>query len=208
MASAAQITANRVNATRSTGPADTSKTRFNGVAHGLTSKQTVIQGESQQEHDKFLRDLIKQLAPTSALENVLAERVVAAAWRLKRFARVETSFFTNRIDAYLEAHPDADPDVAMANLFVDPAETARMRLFMRYQAAVQREYDKAYKEFQAAKAERLKAEEKKNSGLSRLLAAYAMSDDDAPEEIATPNIGFASQQRYDGNSGGSTVPHL
>ena len=36
----------------------------------------------------------------------------------------------------------------LANLFLDSAEAGRMRLFMRYQNAVQREYDKAFKEFQ------------------------------------------------------------
>jgi hypothetical protein len=211
MASAAQITANRINATHSTGPLDTSKTRFNGLAHGLSSKQTVIQGENQQEYDKFLRSFLTQLAPKSAVENVLAERVVAAAWRLKRFARVESAFFTNRIDAYLEANPNADPDIALANLFVDPAEQARMRLFMRYQTAVQREYDKAYKEFQTAKTERLKAEEKKTSTLSTLLAGYASlgeAPDDDSAETAPSGIGFASHERYDDNSVGSTVPHL
>ena len=50
---AAKMIANRANAQHSTGPQDTSATRFNGVQHGLTSKQTVIPGESQQEYDEF-----------------------------------------------------------------------------------------------------------------------------------------------------------
>ena len=48
-----KLAANRANAQHSTGPKDTTKTRFNGVQHGLTSKQTVIPGESQEEYDKF-----------------------------------------------------------------------------------------------------------------------------------------------------------
>ena len=50
--SAVKITTNRANATHSTGPVDTSRTRFNGIAHGLTSKQTVIRGESQEEGEE------------------------------------------------------------------------------------------------------------------------------------------------------------
>jgi hypothetical protein len=186
MASPAQITANRANATSSTGPADTSRTRFNGVAHGLTSKQTVIPGESQQDYDRFAATLRKELKPGSAIENVLVDRLIAAAWRLQRFTRVESAFLTNRIDAYLQANPDTDPDVAMANLFIDPAETARMRLFLRYQTTVQREYDKSFKELQAAKTERRKQERQK----------LALGIHDEPEsEPATatePEIGFAS----------------
>jgi hypothetical protein len=193
--SAAKLIANRTNATLSTGPVDTSKTRFNGLTHGLTSKKSVIPGENQEEYDTFEANLRKQLAPATPIENVLAERVIAAAWRLQRFARVETAFFTSRIDAYLEANPNSDPDVAMANLFVDPAESARMRLFLRYQNSVQREYDKAYKEFKAAQAER---PETQSDGLSRLLAAYAMDTDEEDTSLTNsalaPKVGFASQE--------------
>ena len=50
---AARLIANRANAKHSTGPNNTTNTRFNGVHHGLTSKQTVIPGESQEEYDEF-----------------------------------------------------------------------------------------------------------------------------------------------------------
>ena len=154
-ASAAKQAANRANATHSTGPADTSRTRFNGMTHGLTSKQTVVRGEDQNEYDTFSANLHRQLAPGSPTEDILADRIIAAAWRLKRFSRVETSFFNNRIDAFLEANRDSDPDAALANLFTDPAEMARMRLFLRYQTSVQREYDKAMSEFRKEQTERL-----------------------------------------------------
>ena len=40
---AARMTANRANAQHSTGPQDTSRTRFNGMQHGThASKQTVL----------------------------------------------------------------------------------------------------------------------------------------------------------------------
>jgi hypothetical protein len=188
-ASAAKLAANRGNATLSTGPADTSRTRFNGLAHGLTSKQTVIPGENQEEYDVFLRDILKHLAPTSAIEIVLAERVAAAAWRLKRFTRVETAFYTNRIDAYLEENPNGNPDCALANLFTDPGEMSRMRLFLRYQNAVQREYDTAMRELHKAKAERLREEYER--------AALGIADPE-PEAVAAAHnaVGFGSQEAF------------
>ena len=153
---AAKLASNRTNAQRSTGPNDTTQTRFNGVRHGLTSKQTVIPGESQEVYDQFRRDLLADLNPKSATENVLADRIVAAAWRLQRFERMEAAFFTDRINAFVGEHPEADPEAAFANLFVDPAESARMRLFLRYQNSVQREYDKAMHEYARAQAAREK----------------------------------------------------
>jgi hypothetical protein len=197
MASPAQMTANRVNATRSTGPSDTSNTRFNSMSHGLAGKQTVIRGESQQEYDTFAAKLRKDLTPRSAIEGVLADRVIAAAWRLQRFTRVETSFFNDRIDAYLEAHPDSDPDSALSALFTDPAGMARMRLFMRYQAATQREYDKAYKEFKAAQKEQAK-KDREQLALG-IAATYE-------EESSESEISFASHNAPRGRSSTITAP--
>src|SRR4051812_11837034 len=58
---AAKLAANRNNAKLSTGPRNTQSTRFNGVQHGLTSKQTVIPGESQEAYDNFYSGLIAEL---------------------------------------------------------------------------------------------------------------------------------------------------
>ena len=96
---AARMTANRVNAQHSTGPQDTTRTRFNSVQHGLTSKQTVIPGENQQEYDDFREEFLSDLNPQSAIERTLADRAIAAAWRLKRFQGVESAFFNDRINA-------------------------------------------------------------------------------------------------------------
>ena len=183
---AAKLAANRTNAQRSTGPQDTSRSRFNGVQHGLTSRQTVIPGESQEDYDEFHRELLADLKPKSATENLLAERIVAAAWRLQRFQRIEAAFFTDRIKAFLADNPEADPDSALANLFVDPAETAKMRLFLRYQNSVQREYDKAKSEYARAQAER-----EKQAFEEALLQASAQRQPTENKSAAAP-IGFAS----------------
>ena len=49
-------------------------------------------------------------------------------------------------------------NVALANLFIDPTESARLKLILRYQTSVQREYDKATLEFKRARAEREQAQ--------------------------------------------------
>lgn len=197
MATAAKLAANRANATHSTGPADTSRTRFNGVSHGLTSKQTVIAGESQDEYDGFEASMRADLAPASAIETVLADRIIAAAWRLKRFTRMEAAFFNNRIEAFLENNPDSDPDAALANLFTDPAEAARLRLFLRYQTTVQREYDTAMREFHKAKAERVRDSFEQAYVASVTANTQRLTQESKPAiatpKATTPPVGFASQ---------------
>jgi hypothetical protein len=192
MATAANVAANRANSTLSTGPADTSRTRFNGLTHGLTSRQTVIRGEDQQEFDEFSARLLQDLEPGSAVERVLADRIVAASWRLKRFARVESAFFNNRIDVFLKESPDSDADSAVANLFTDPAEMARLRLFLRYQTTVQREYDTAIREYKKAKSERMR-ESSEKAYRETVLAAPAPKEQAASRLEPVVGIGFASQ---------------
>jgi hypothetical protein len=190
MASPQQIRANHANAQLSTGPNDTSRTRSNGMQHGMTSKQTVIRGESQVEYDQFQSTLIKELGPGSETERLLAERIVAAAWRLRRFSRMEAAFFNSRIDAYLEANPDHDPDAALANLFCDGAEAQHMRLFLRYQTAVQREYDTAVKQLDKARKERAQQEFQRAADVEALPPQV----EDLQEEPVS--IGFASYDGY------------
>jgi hypothetical protein len=187
MASPQQIRANQSNALRSTGPRDTSRTQLNGMKHGMTSKQIVVRGESQAEYDQFEANLTKELGPGSEIERLLAERIVAAAWRLRRFTRTEAAFFNNRIDAYLEANPDQDADAALANLFCEPAEAQKMRLFLRYQTAVQREYDTAVKQLDKARKERAQQE------FQRAAAAADCSQPDCSAAEPSP-IGFASYE--------------
>src|SRR4051812_25958620 len=94
--SAAKLAANKANAQNSTGPNDTTKTRLNAVRHGLASKVVVLPGEDQEEYDKLHDGFFEQLRPQSDIERALIDRVVAAAWRLKRFINVEVAFFQDR----------------------------------------------------------------------------------------------------------------
>ena len=189
MSTAAQIAANRANAQCSTGPRDTGRTKFNGTQHGLTSKQTVLPGEDPAEYTAFASAMTTDLGPQSELERVLADRIVAAAWRLRRFTRIESAFFTNRVEAFLEGHAGADPDAALANLFADPAEASRMRLFLRYQSAVQREFDTAYKQFEKARQDRIR-----QAVESEILSQVAESAKTCPTGSHHPDplIGFGS----------------
>jgi hypothetical protein len=186
---AAKLVANRANAQRSTGPNDTTKTRFNGVRHGLTSKQTVIPGESQEEYDEYQARFLRDLNPQSAIERMLADRIIAAAWRLQRFQRMEAAYFDDRVNSYLEDNPEAGPDSALAFLFIDKAEISKTRLFLRYQTTVQREFDKAFSEFRKARAEREK------QLLDEAVRQAARQCPPQPQQNTTPalSVGFASR---------------
>ncbi len=110
--------------------------------------------------------------PASENEQLLVERVAQAHWRLQRCYGIERAFLENRIAAAQEASPGIDPDAAMAQMFVDKAETGRMRLMMRYLGAAERAFHKAAADLAKAQAERRKkaAEAAKDEAFA---AAYA-----------------------------------
>jgi len=91
-----QIEANRRNALKSTGP-KTLETKAivskNAVKHGLCAQHTVIEGESWIEFDEFRNELIRYFNPVGFLEQLLAERINTASWRLRRAVRIEVELF-------------------------------------------------------------------------------------------------------------------
>jgi hypothetical protein len=89
-----QLTANRANATRSTGPqTEEGKARAskNSLRHGLRSEAPVVPGEAAEAWQAHLAGIRRDLAPAGALEQSLADRVALCLWRLQRVARFETA---------------------------------------------------------------------------------------------------------------------
>ncbi len=92
MPTEAQKLANRRNAQNSTGPR-TSEGKAaisqNAVKHGLLARQDVITSECQAHFDLYRDQLLVELAPTTPMESMLAERIISLSWRLKRAARIQ-----------------------------------------------------------------------------------------------------------------------
>lgn len=94
MTSRRQIEANRLNAERSTGPRTPDgkeRVASNALKHGLTGKRVVLPNEDPEEFDAFRSALWVELAPQGALEEVLADEIVADAWRLRRIPILEAT---------------------------------------------------------------------------------------------------------------------
>ncbi len=92
MATEAQISANRRNAQKSTGPRSRqgrAAVSQNAVKHGLLIRQNVISSESQADFDLYREQVFAELAPVSPMESMLAERIVTLSWRLKRVCRIQ-----------------------------------------------------------------------------------------------------------------------
>ncbi len=81
-----QIEANRSNALKSTGPRTLigkARVAQNPLTHGLTGRHIVLPSENPHEYDAFRAGLVKSLEPEGDLERLLADKIVADAWRLR-----------------------------------------------------------------------------------------------------------------------------
>jgi hypothetical protein len=91
-----QTQANRRNALKSTGPTTPegkAAASQNALTHGLLSREVLLPGEDEAALVELSGRLRDELQPTGELEGLLVERVIAAAWRLRRLGRVEAGIF-------------------------------------------------------------------------------------------------------------------
>ena len=94
MASLKQITANRANARRSTGPrtdAGKARSRLNAWKHGISAEQIVIVDEDPADFEALRAELWREWQPVGALEIVLLDRLAVYEWRLRRVPGFEES---------------------------------------------------------------------------------------------------------------------
>ncbi len=92
MATAKQTEANQRNARKSTGPRTPkgkAAVRLNAMKHGLLAQQVVLPDEDGAAFSDLRDRLSEDLEPVGELETLLADRIIAIAWRLQRVCRVE-----------------------------------------------------------------------------------------------------------------------
>ena len=164
MATEKQVQANRENAQRSTGPTSPEgkeRSARNSLKHGLLAQEMVLLGEAAKELTAFREGLLADLRPEGELEQFLADRVVAAAWRLRRAVRVEEEMVEgdwlsqNRSwakDHYLfPKRPAPTAEAAAASTWRHEQAFERLA---RYEAHIERGFYRALRELQRLQAAR------------------------------------------------------
>ena len=164
MATETQIAANRRNALKSTGPrTPEGKARVsqNALKHGLLSRHVLIAGEDAAELGALREGMVAELAPEGALEWLLADRVVAAAWRLRRATRLERDVVEERVAARLRARERSperfagEPEATAARMAAWTVEqTDTFGKISRYEAHIERGMYRALHELQRVQAAR------------------------------------------------------
>ena len=153
MVSQKQREANRNNALLSTGPRTAEGKAIvsqNALKHGLLSREVVLQDESKEQFGGFCERLMADLAPAGELEYMLADRIVAAAWRLGRAGRIEREMMEADVsNGRDEAFGHSGRRETLGACFsLDMIKHDSYGKFTRYEAHIERALYKALHEFQ------------------------------------------------------------
>lgn len=162
MTTKAQTEANCRNALRSSGPrtplgkAASSK---NALRHGILSKDAVLPDEDAGQLDALRSELMASLQPEGALEDFLVDRIVIAAWRLRRVAQVEIGVFrqeSESIGCLMDDCADSDsPAVRKGLAFIRDCKGAdAFSKISRYETALERGLFRNLHELQRLQASR------------------------------------------------------
>src|SRR5437764_15102159 len=95
--SPAQLAARRANAQKSTGPKDTSRTKFNGLTHGMRATTIVLPGEDEARYQRLHAALVQRHDPQDEATLFEVECAAKAAWKIERGEAVEAALATQAI---------------------------------------------------------------------------------------------------------------
>jgi hypothetical protein len=150
MATPAQITANRANAQKSTGPRSVegkSASRFNALKHGIDAASIVIPGEDPAHYDALVTQYQQEYQPRSASESFHVDTMIRADWQKRRLENVEAELYHTVLSE------SSGNSLAAALLSESPAAKLLARV-QRQIAAFERTWHRANTEFRRVRAEK------------------------------------------------------
>lgn len=204
MTSDKQVQANRRNARKSTGPKTPEgkdAVRHNALKHGLLSQEALLPNEDEAALKELGESLRAELKPVGEMENLLAERIIASTWRLRRLGRVEAGIFaldlymittgrTQEARTYAHTAPPYDDRTemkrvrdselaALGQTFVEDSSTANaFSKLSRYETAIERSLYRALHELQ-----RLQAARRANGNVTPPVAVDVNISGDSREDL-------------------------
>lgn len=122
--------------------------RRNALRHGLTATALLLPDERLEDFEALAEGIRSDLRPVGTLEEFFVERIVAAAWRLKRVLRAEAKVFAWKLDA----DPFGAP--TLGTVFVRDGDGDTFGKLSRYETTLERGLTSALHELQRLQAAR------------------------------------------------------
>ena len=224
-ASQKQITANRKNAQKSTGPKTKKgkqKSSQNSVRHGLYTTDLIINSpalkESPQQYHHLLKSIFEELNPVGIFEEQLVLKIVNCLWRTQRAARAETAEIQKqleRVDSEVDSYFTSKMFFADDDEEVDPEEEKRTTSnftaartipekpaclnILRYETRLDRQLARYYKILTQSQALRLAREKISNKDKT---IPHILPQSDGANTVVGPRLNGA-----DNVGGGFSAPN-
>jgi hypothetical protein len=150
----------RVNGAKSRGPVTPEgkqRSSLNAVRHGLLAKSICLTSEDPEKFKELLQDFLTRFQPGDNVELRVVEHMASAAFRLERFAGTETALFDLEMDAQTpqieKEFTKIDHAAQFALAFKSLADNSKaLHLYLRYETAITRQYDRALKQLLTLRA--------------------------------------------------------
>ena len=153
----------RLNGAKSRGPAtEAGKARssMNAAKHGLSGERLIVlNNENDAAFQELFAALIEKFRPEDAVEHEIVLQAAAARWRLRRIWQLETALFDAEMDKQAEQlrrdFVTLDQGTRQAKAFAAlTGNSNSLSLLNRYERSVSREYERAIRALDRARAER------------------------------------------------------
>src|SRR5471030_1209245 len=151
MATLSQIEANRRNAQQSTGPRTPegkAASSMNAFKTGIDAESSVIPGEDAAALAALTERFYHDCQPQTAIESALVDNIIRAAWRLRRFDRIDAEILIYVMED--TNYPSPNAPIGMA--FHQSSSTqSRLQRRINDTSRLQREAIKDLQRLQAAR---------------------------------------------------------
>jgi hypothetical protein len=152
----------RANGAKSRGPVTPegrAASSRNSLRHGFAARSVVLPTESQEDFQALLDSYVDQFDPRGGVEMDLVQTMAAARWRLRRISTIETTLLNNEMTRRAKdcrRDLNSPDDLArLAWVFQKLADNGQsLALLMRYEGALNRSYDRAFKQLLLLQAHR------------------------------------------------------
>jgi len=119
--------------------------KYNALKHGLLSKEVILADEDKNKLQELSEGLNEALKPQGELEAVLADRIVANLWRLKRCMKIEKSSMEyNKRDMRMDLGMGQEELGKIADMI----SGSRTDKILRYETTIERGIFKSLHELQ------------------------------------------------------------
>jgi hypothetical protein len=135
----------------------------NSLRHGFTAKSVVLPTESQEDFLALLDSYTDQFNPQGGVEMDLVQAMAAARWRLQRICNIEAALLSTElvrraedIDEEFENMKNVDRLAWVFEKLADHGQA--LSLIVRYEGALNRSYDRAFKQLHMLQSARRRAQ--------------------------------------------------